>query len=128
MKKKEPKFKWWQRLIFKFFGVRRVDILKLALAQLEYNFKLDGTVCFLCPLIYYIIADLGMVDYNENIPQGLCVHQFIPKFEHPDEFRYWTVPWWGGKNHYARKEFLLELIKYYKNDKKRFQINVYNHG
>lgn len=133
MKKKEPNFKWWQRLIFKFFGVRRVDILKLALAQLEYQHEQNGTVCYLCPLIYFIMADLGMVNWNERLmpadmPMGYYVHEFIPKFDNPNGTTYWTQPWWGAYRYEVRKEFLQKLIKEYKNDKKRFQINIYNHG
>lgn len=133
MKIKEPKFKWWQRLIFKFFGVRRVDILKLALAQLEYHYKKRGKVCYLCPLIYFILADLNMVDWcvsfmAADIPMGYYVHEIIPKFENPNGTSYWAQPWWGAYRYEARKEFLQELIKEYRNDKKRFQINIYHHG
>lgn len=133
MKKKEPNFKWWQRLIFKFFGVRRVDILKLALVQLEYHYKKEGKVCYLCPLIYFILADLGMVDWcvssmQGNRPMGYYVNKFIPKFESLTDITSWNSPWWNHWRYDVRKEFLQELIKEYKNDKKRFVINVYYHG
>lgn len=129
MKKKEPEFKCWQRLVFKFFGVRRLDILKLALARLKYKNEVGGNY-FLCPLVFDIMVDLGMIDraMANRMPAGYLVHEFIPKFEHPSGFGYWDVSWWMPSCYVARKEFLLELIEYYKNDKKRFQINIYNHG
>lgn len=133
MKKKEPNFKWWQRLVFKYFGVRRVDVLKLALARLEYQNKKDGVVSYLCPLIYFVLADLDMVNWCVSLmpgrkPMGCYVKEFIPKFEYPGRYTFWNNPWWAPGRYDVRKEFLQELIKEYKNDKERFQINIYNHG
>lgn len=125
---KVPEFKWWQRLIFKFFGVRRVDILKLALARLEYSHEVCGNY-HLCQIIGNILNDLGMLDLDirDYKPMGYQVHLYIPKFDKPNGITRWNISWWEPSRYDIRKEFLLWLIKYYKYDKKRLPINIYHY-